>query len=181
MELALDSVQVETISFCLVFLYLHCTFAQGASVSTKADEIEEQLSRQKVDFSDGLIGDKNAVLIASGDRQSLGQIVKCDDFPFTESSHRYVFFSSVNMGTSRLLGISMSELVGSNLTSIMPLPYTIYHTVCVGLICFVVLRNSILLLLQSWLIAYNATGKSAIVNATPRCVFVLHRSGYMVI
>ncbi len=49
-----------------------------------------------------LFDDDNAVIIASGDRGSMGDII------------------SANLGTSKLLGFSRSELVSNNLTTIMP-------------------------------------------------------------
>jgi PAS domain S-box-containing protein len=115
---------------------------QGLQILSKADELEEHNQRTKTDGrQDALFNDRNAVVIASGDRFSLGEIV------------------NVNVGATRLFGYSQSEIVGMNLNSLMPMPFSSYH--------------------NSWMSSYNETGKSKIVNAPGRNVFALHRSGYI--
>jgi hypothetical protein len=117
---------------------------QGTMYTIKADELEDTRTKTTASHTrrDALLDADNAVIVASGDRLSMGEIV------------------NANLGASKMLACSRSEIVGSNLSSIMPVPYSTYHT--------------------GWLRAYSDTGKSDLVNARPKHVFALSRSGYLV-
>jgi hypothetical protein len=85
---------------------------------------QDQIRETKLDLhSEGVFGDKNAVMIIAGDRLKLGNIV------------------NVNKAASELLGYTINDLMTLNVTSIMPLPFSAYHHGIVAWVCVWVCMN----------------------------------------
>jgi PAS domain S-box-containing protein len=78
----------------------------------KADELEEERVKSHErgeDSSNDIFDDTNALISISADLTSLGEII------------------DANMGAVRMFGYSRPDLIGANISIIMPAPYSQHH------------------------------------------------------
>ncbi len=156
-----DALQVATDAFAKLtrlngqsvqVLRMHASFLMdvandvltGAKMIAKADELEEERVKSHErgeDASNDIFDDTNALISISADLTTLGEII------------------DVNMGAVRMFGYSRPDLIGANISIIMPAPYAQHH--------------------QSQLNHFLETGKSTVLNRS-RLVFGVHKSGWLV-
>jgi PAS domain S-box-containing protein len=93
------------------------------------------------DNNASLFDDANALCTISGEIASMGVII------------------DVNLALVRLFGHSRQDMLGNNVSMLMPTPYSTFH--------------------QFSLLRYLETGETAVINRS-RVLFGLHRSGWLV-
>lgn len=72
----------------------------------RADDMEEAALRANRDGGQGnTLDDRSAVISVSGNRERMGEIIE------------------INTGIMRLFGYSRSEIMGANVSRLMPAPY----------------------------------------------------------
>eukprot|EP01135_Chromosphaera_perkinsii_P008458 Nk52_evm26s1360 gene=Nk52_evmTU26s1360 len=117
-------------------------FSSANSLFQKADEIEANIFKQKSGSENevDVFNDENPVFVISGADERVGEIVRA------------------NMSASRIFGYGNAELVGSNISTIIPFPFNKSH--------------------DGWIRRYLNGGNPGAINKT-RQIFAVHKSGFL--
>lgn len=120
----------------------------------RADELEEAAARTHKDSdgeNGGLLGDRTAIISISSAPTHIGEVI------------------DMNVGAVRLIGHSKSELLHSNVSKIVPAPYSYEYT----LLLFLFRVHHDLFIKR-----YLETGNSRMMN-TNNFIIALHKNGYL--